>query len=151
MIDCFELLLSVKGWIAIYFFSFVFAGVETNVCLFFLILWNFILLGVYMGTHAPLVFQWTFSTDLPHFLLNGKKHPVTSRYFLGLVSICQSGFLMFFPFPQCLYILPKQHTRFMLPSVTKDSMVIFVCLGSYIWYWHPKIILIKSFIRDDII
>ena len=91
------------------------------------------------------------STDLPHFLLNGKKHPVTSRYFLGLVSICQSGFLMFFPFPQCLYILPKQHTRFMLPSVTKDSMVIFVCLGSYIWYWHPKIILIKSFIRDDII
>ena len=35
MIDCFELLLSVEGWIAIYFFFFVFVEVEANVCLCF--------------------------------------------------------------------------------------------------------------------
>ena len=35
MIDCFELLLSAEGWMAIYFFSFTIIEVDANVCLCF--------------------------------------------------------------------------------------------------------------------
>ena len=60
--------------------------------LFFLILWNFILLGIHMGTH---MFHWSFNEPFHirtcYILVNGKKPPITSKYFLGLVSICQSG------------------------------------------------------------
>ena len=88
MIDCFEQLLSVAGWIAIYFFLFCYYW-SWRKCLplLFLFLWNFILLGMYIGTH---LLHWSsinlFTFGPATFLLNSKKHPITSRYFLGLVS-----------------------------------------------------------------
>ena len=114
MTDCFELLLSVEGWIAIYFLSFVIVEVEADVCLYFFF---------FCETSSFSVYTWAlicsiglsmnlFRLGPATFLLNSKKQPITSRYFLGLASIRQSGFLMFFPFPKCLYILPKQQTRF---------------------------------------
>ena len=81
MIDCFELLLSVEGWTAIFFFSFVFVEVEANIrlCFFY-----------FCKTLSFLVYTWALICSIGlsmnffifgpgTFFLNGKKHPITSR------------------------------------------------------------------------